>query len=801
VSGRPPRRPGTGVGGISATSTLADRAPPDLRLAALALGTWLSALACLHTRAPVALAGAAAALAGAVLAWRRVGRSGAWAGIVVALLLGAVCGGTATAARLAARDSPAVVHATRSGATVTVELATRRDARPLGGELGRPTGWLVPARLESIGVPDSGTGPVRVRARILVLADHPYWRAVLPGQRVRTTGKLVPPRGRDLTAAVLSTSEPPEVLGDPPVVQRVARSLRAGLQRASAPLPDEPGGLVPGLAVGDVSALDPGLRDDFFTTGMTHLVAVSGTHCAIVVGFVFLLARAARSPPWLVAVVSTLTVVGYVILCQATPSVVRAGLMGTIALVALATGRVRAAMPALGATVTVLVVADPQLAVTPGFALSVMATAGLLLLAPAWRDALRRWGVPRGLAEAVAVPAAAQVAVSPLLAGMSGTVSLVSVAANLVATPVMVPATLLGVLAAVVSPVWLPVAEFLAWLGSWPAWWLVLVARYGAQAPAAVVPWPGGWGGGLLLAALTVVLLAASRRRVVRRLVAVVTAAAVVGALPVALVAGGWPPDGAVVVMCAVGQGDLVVLPVRPGEAVVVDAGPEPAAADRCLRDLGVRSVPLFVVSHFHVDHVGGVGGVFRRRDVGAVLVPGLPDPEFGHEVVVTSAATSSIPVRVARAGDTYRVGEVSLRVIGPPYPMAGTRSDPNNNSLVILAEVRGVRVLLAGDAEVELQQALLESLGQEALRADVLKTPHHGSVFQEPAFLDAVDPAVALVPVGAGNPHGHPHAAVLARLERGGARVLRTDVDGDVATVARGGGLAVVTRTPPPVP
>jgi competence protein ComEC len=81
------------------------------------------------------------------------------------------------------------------------------------------------------------------------------------------------------------------------------------------------------------------------------------------------------------------------------------------------------------------------------------------------------------------------------------------------------------------------------------------------------------------------------------------------------------------------------------------------------------------------------------------------------------------------------------------------------------------------------------------------LKTPHHASVFQEPAFLDAVDPAVALVTVGAGNSHGHPHVAVLARLERGGARVLRTDVDGDVAAVVRGGGLAVVTRTPPPVP
>jgi competence protein ComEC len=791
----------TPAAGSSATSALADHRPPDLRLAAVAVGTWLSALASLRGSAPVALAGAALALGGVVLVWRWVGRAGAWAGIAAALLLGSVCGATATAARLAVRDAPPLAQAADEHATVTVELVTRRDARQLGRDVGRPPSWLVPARLESLDNPREGR-PVRMRARILVLTGDPYWQELLPGQRVRVAGRLAPARGGDLTAAVLSVSEPPTLLGDPPRVQRAAGSLRAGLRQASAPLPDQPGGLLPGLATGDVSNLDPGLRDDFFVTGMTHLVAVSGTHCAIVTGFVFLLARAARAPAWLVAATSALTVVGYVILCQASPSVVRAGFMGTIALVALATGRLRAAVPALGATVTVLVVADPQLAGTAAFALSVLATAGLLLLAPRWRDGLRRRGVPPGLAEAIAVPAAAQVAVSPLIAGMSGTVSLVAVAANLVATPVMVPATLLGVLTAVLSAVWPAGAEFLAWLGSWPAWWLVLVARYGAQAPAAIVPWPAGWAGGLLLAALTVALLVAARHRLVRRLVAVVTAAAVLGAAPVSLVASGWPPAGAVLVTCAVGQGDLVVVPVRAGEAIVVDAGPEPAAADRCLRDLGIRTIPLFVVSHFHVDHVGGVDGVFRGRAVTAVLTTPLPEPELGHDLVHTTAAAAATPMHVARVGATYEVGGVSLRVIGPPFEMTGTRSDPNNNSLVIVAEVRGVTVLLTGDAETELQQALLEHVGAAGLRADVLKTPHHGSVFQEPEFFDAVAPAVAVVPVGEDNSYGHPHPAVLAHLERAGARVLRTDTDGDVAAVRLDDGrLAVVTRSLPPVP
>jgi competence protein ComEC len=780
---------------------------PDLRLAGLALASWLSALVALHSRAPAAVATAAVALVGAGALWRWAGRAGradriragAWCGVAVAMLLGVACGSAATAARLVTRDAAAVAGPAQRQAAVDVELTVRRDPRALRQDAGRPPSWLVPAWLHRLQELDNPTGGVRVRVRILVLTGDPAWQSLLPGQRVRATGRLAPPRGGDLTAAVLSAAGPPELLGRPPWVQRAAGSMRAGLQAAAAPLAPEPGGLLPGLTVGDISNLDQGVSDDFFTTGMSHLVAVSGSNLAIVIGFVALLLRAGRSPPWLTAGICGATLVGFVILCRADPSVLRAAAMGLVALVALGTGRVRAAVPALGATVTVLVVIDPQLAGDPAFALSVLATGGLLLLAPGWRDALRRCGVPAGFAEALAVPAAAQLAVAPVIAGLSGTISLVSVAANLVAAPAVAPATILGVLAAAVSPVAPPVAELLAWLASWPVWWLVLVSRYGARVPAAVVPWPDGVTGALLLAGLTLAGLLALRHRRVRVLVAVVAGAVVVGALPVRTVASGWPPAGAVVVACAVGQGDLLVLPLGSGAAVVVDTGPEPSAADRCLRELRIRSVPLLVVSHLHADHVGGIEGVFRGRTVTAVLTTTVAEPESGHRLVTDTARAAAVPVQAAHPGTGYQVGGVSLTVIGPPQPLAGTRSDPNNNSVVMLVEARGLRLLLTGDAEVELQQALLAELGAGRLRADILKVPHHGSAFQEPGFLDAVAPAVALVPVGADNSYGHPHPAPLAHLTRGGARILRTDTHGDVAAVVRDGKLAVVTRGPPP--
>ncbi|MGQ5263884.1 ComEC/Rec2 family competence protein [Micromonospora sp. ZYX-F-536] len=781
-----------------------DPSPPDLRLAGLAVAAWLTALAGLHLGArPLLVVAAVAAtltVVGALHLLGRLGRPRATARrygwIAVAVGLGVVCGATATAARLAVRDAPPIRVLAEQRAPVTADLVVRDDPRPIRSA-GRPGMLLVPTELVRLTGPDGRR--VRASVRLLVLATDPAWRGLLPGQRLTADGRLGVPRGGDLTGAVLSTNGPPERHGASSWAQRAAGTLRAGLQRACEPLPDEPGGLLPGLVVGDTSRLPPGVEEDFQATGMTHLNAVSGSNVAIVVGAVLLLARWARAGPWLAAGLCGVALVGFVILVRPSPSVVRAATMGAIGLAALAAGRPRAALPALAAAIAVLVLADPELAGDAGFALSVLATGGLLLLAPRWRDGLRRRGVPAGLAEALAVPAAAQLACAPVVAGLSGTVSLVAVPANLLAVPAIAPATVLGVVAATVSPVWPAGAEFAAWLASWPAWWLVVIARQGARLPAGTLPWPGGVSGALLLAGLTVALLVAVRRPLVRRLVAVVGVAALLGALPVRLVASGWPPPGWVVVACAVGQGDALVLPVAPGRAVVVDAGPEPAAVDGCLRRLGVREVPLLVVSHFHADHVGGVAGVFRGRRVTAVLTPPSTDPAGGRDLVHSVATAGRAPLLTTVAGARHPVGGVDLLVLGPPYPLAGTRSDPNNNSLMLRATVAGVRILLPGDAETEEQHAVLARVAPGHLRADVLKVAHHGSAYQDPQFLDAIRPAVALVTVGTGNTYGHPNPGLLARLSRGGARVLRTDTDGDLAAIRTGAGLAVVRRGVPP--
>ncbi|MER7280122.1 ComEC/Rec2 family competence protein [Dactylosporangium sp. NPDC000244] len=751
----------------------------DLRLVGAALGCWFAAIGSLFLPAlwGWGLAGAALLVVFAMF------RGSRW--IVAAVAAGVACGAAATAARVGERDAEPLRGLAARHATVLAGLEITDDPRLGRAHVGRNATVVVPARLDWIGLE---RGRVELSSRVLVLASDHGWLGLLPGQHVRITGRLSSPDGGDLRAALLSADGAPQLVGRAPWVQRAAGSLRAGLQRACRGLPAEPGGLLPGLVVGDTSRLDPALADDFKTTGLTHLTAVSGANLAIVVGLVLVLVRWCRAGPRVAALVCVVALAGFVVLVRPSPSVLRAAAMGGLALVALALGRPRAAVPALAAGVLGLVVVDPELAVDAGFALSVLATGGLVLIAPGWTEALRARGWPRVAAEALAVPAAAQAACAPVIAAISAGVSLTTIPANLLAAPAVAPATVAGLLAAVLSPVLPSVAAFAAWVASWPARWLVFVAHRGADVPAGLLPWPGGTGGGLLLGALIAALLAGFRWPVVRRWVLVTAVAVVLGAVPVRFLAAAWPPRGWLVVACDVGQGDALAVAAGPGAAVVVDTGPAPDPVDACLRRLGVRRVPLLVISHFHVDHVGGLDGVLRGRRVDGLLAPAFAEPAGARSAVLARGVAAV----AAPAGSAMTVGAVRIDVLGPVRPVTGTRSDPNNNSLVLAVSAGGFRILLTGDAETEEQLSLL---GLD-LHADVLKVAHHGSAYQAPEFLAAVRPRVALVSVGVGNDYGHPNPSLMAMLARDGIRVMRTDQLGDVAVVRDGSGhLAVAAR------
>jgi competence protein ComEC len=766
------------------------RAVTDVRLATGAGVAWLGLALCSGRSVALALAVALACLlvgvAGAVLARRGVrGAAGvAFAALCLALVLVPFAG------RLAhARASP-LLGLARERAAVTLELTVHADPRRLAakGVAGAPR----------VGV-DTGASAVvlggaahAVSGAVFVLAPAAGWQDLLPGQRVRAEGTLQPSLDGE-ASTTLSTYSAPELIARPPWWQRAAGAVRADLRRSCTGLPESVRGLLPGLVDGDVSRLDPVLAERFRIAGLTHLTAVSGTNCSILVGAVLLVLTRVGARRWVCAVVGSAMVVAFVLVARPSPSVLRSAVMAVIALAALAGGRPKQAVPALGAAVLGLLLWDPGLARNAGFVMSVLATAAIVLIAPRWAEALRRWHVPRGLAEPVAVAAAAHLVTAPVIAAISGRVSLVAIPANVLAEPVVAPATVLGFLAAVLAPLSLALGASVAWLAGWPTRWLVWVGEWFGGLHGAALPWPGGVGGGLTLLGALAGLVLLARRAGARRVLAAGAAAALLVQIPVRSVASGWPPSGWLFVACDVGQGDALVLNAGAHSAVEIDAGPDPVPIDRCLRDLGVTAIPLLVFTHYHLDHVGGVAGALHDRRVGQVIAGPLLEPASGVRLVTAALAPRGVPVTSPPPGTSYDVGAVHLDVLGPSAPMHGTRSDPNNSSLVLRATVGGVRILLTGDAEIEEQQALLDS-GAD-LRADVLKVPHHGSAYSDERFLAAVHAKVAVISVGAGNDYGQPSPHLLSVLAGLGIPVRRTDQDGDVAVCGAPGRLSVVVH------
>lgn len=782
----------------------AERRPLDLRLVPGAVAAWGSAaLAWELTPRATAWWAAGCCLAGATLlavALRRRPRP-----LVTALslaLLGAAAGAAVTASQVATLRSGPWPELT--GRQVTVEARVTEDPRQARARPDRPVRpVLLTAEVSEVaagpGQAWSAAGPVLV---VVESEDPVPWLALLPSTTLRLTvevGEPMPHRSAEWSA-VLRAAEAgaPEVVEPPDSAQRFAGLLRAELRETVAELPPDAAALLPALIVGDVSGLPAELNEAVLATGLSHLIVVSGGHLAVLfallIGTPSAVSRGERGglaarlgvPLRTTALLGGLLLLGFLLVCRPGPSVLRAALCGGIALLAVVTGRHRALLPTLAIAALLLVLHDPALARSFGFLLSVLATGALLLLAPGWSLALQRRGVPGRLADGLAVAAAAHLVCAPVVTVFAGRVSLVAVPCNLLVEPAVAPLLVLGWAVLLTAPLLPPLAEALAWLAAWPARWIAVVARGGASLPGAEIGWPGGWWGAALLALVSVSLVILVRRARRRRALALVGVAllllAVLRPAPLTRLLTGWPPGGWRLVACDVGQGDALVLSAGPGTALVVDAGPDPASVDRCLTALGVRRVPLLVLTHFHADHVGGVAGVLRGREVAAIETGPVGESAAEAAGVARSAAAAGVPVRRAVPGERRAVGaELSWRVLWPPAEAAGLGD--NDASVTLLLRSGGLTVLLPGDLEPRGQEGLLAA-HPELGPVDVLKVPHHGSGRQHPPLLRALRPRLALISAGADNGYGHPAPDTVAALADGGAVVLRTDAQGALAVV-----------------
>jgi competence protein ComEC len=746
-----------------------------------------------------------------------------------------------------ARSIRGPVLALTVGAVAIVLRATLIPSTPAPS--GAPSGsgpWAMV--VETVSSPRAGDQVATLRtveggaAGFRLAATLPRYPPVEPGDIVDVDGR---PRARPdspygdylarlgawgtLDARALAVRDRPVDPGR--VLEHARRDAGDALTRV---LPEPEAGLAAGILIGLRDRVDREVAGAFTTAGVSHIVAISGWNIAIVAAAIG--AVSGRIGRRRRAIITSLAIVAYIVFAGASPSVLRAGAMAGVVLVARETGRASRAAAALGWAIVLLLLADPGLVADAGFQLSSLATAGLIAWATPLSERLGSLAggrVPRWLAESLGVSLAAQAATLPVVLAAFGRLSVIAPAVNLAVVPLVAPAMAAGVVALfggilVVFGAPGTIGSMLA-APAWVALRLIIgIVDAGAALPfASVTVEPAvGVAAGLASAGLIGLAIAWRRRRARgtrRRQPARVAAPATddatrpasapmalrlatIGLVTTLVVAGAVVVSRreavARVTVLDVGQGDAILVEGSRGGRLLVDGGPDP---DRLLIELDRRLPPwdrridAVILSHPHEDHVAGLALLLRRYRIGRVLEPGMRGPGPGYAAWSRALERAGAPARHSiAAGDRLTVDEIGLRVLWPirgqvPTEPPDTGTGINNVSVVLLGAVAGRRFLLAGDVEQDIDPRLL---AEGLPRVDLLKVAHHGSrtATTEP-FVEAVRPKVAIASAGSGNPYGHPARSTLERLAAAGARVYRTDRDGSVVVTFDETGVSVRTE------
>ena len=687
--------------------------------------------------------------------------------LIIALLLGS----TIMSFRAQALTQTILTQYLGSEVQITAKLITDPNltAPKVSGRNFVASNWSFLASAVEL---KSSAGTYRLKIPIRVMSPAKNLTGLLPGQTISGRAVLVKSKEARVAALVLFHGQVKVETS----ASRWARSLgaiRIGLRSASGD--GDAGALIPGMVLGDTSKQSAEFKLAMKRSGLTHLVAVSGANFAIVSGFVlWLMQFLFRNRNYRIGA-TALSLIFFIALVRPSPSVLRAAAMAAVVLVAMSHRHAADSLPALGFAMAAVVIADPWQSRDAGFALSVLATGGLLLAAPKIITFFAKF-VPRKFAEALAPPIAATLFCAPVLVALSGFLSPMSVVANLLAAPAVAPITVLGFIAALIHPILPGIAGLLILIIRIPAAFIGLVAKWSASFSVLEL---GKGASGFLAIAVAAICIWIFRTFFRKHLKAIAIL------LVVLLTFTNWvarfPGIDWQVGNCDIGQGDAMVINLGEHRGVVVDVGPDPQLIDKCLKQFAITQVSILVLTHFHADHVEGLPGLLKGRTVGQVWVSPQIDPAFESDRV--QRWLKEIPQIPVTAGFAAQIlsnrGPIKFKAL---WPKLGAQDSPNNSSIVMAINSVDFSLLAAGDIEPIAQSQLVQQLSQ----VDLYKVAHHGSRYQDLNFMKALSPRISIISVGKDNSYGHPAPQTIAALSRIGSEVYRTDQDGALAIKAR---------------
>lgn len=620
---------------------------------------------------------------------------------------------------------------------------------------------------------------------------------VVPGDRVRMVLSLRPAfRSDENFSASLKHVSKIQKSNNVDYLASIRASFLASLNGVT---PDA-AALVAGLAIGDDSKLSEQTKNDFKVVSLTHLSAVSGANCAIVLAGVALLLNLLPVRRIVRLGLSFGAIFLYLGLVGPEPSVLRASVMVAVVLVGWSLGRRVHPLDAISLSIILLLIYEPTLSLDYGFVLSVLATLGLLVLAPRLVEHFEK-RMPTWLAVVLSVSIAAQIACLPVLLVLQPKIPVYSVLANILAEPLVAPITVLGLIACLISPMLPALASALSYCASLLSWCIVFIGNSLASAPASSINWFAGSLGivlGIMMAAGIWIYLVTKNsplKNIAGTVVLLIGFVFITQTSSFAFQRGNFYAGEFTLVNCDVGQGDALVIR-SGGEVAVVDVGREDPAIDSCLTDLNISKIDLLVLTHFDMDHVGGVVGAVTGRSVSKALLTSFVDRRPGAEFVQNVLAAQSIETILAEKDMTGHLGSFNWQVLSP-HRGGSEASDSNDGSVSMVWEDDQMVLYTLADLG-ERAQLRIGAESSNLLTRDngskvvVVKVAHHGSGDQAPEFYEAIRPDLALISVGQNNSYGHPTRRTLDLLERSGAQVLRTDEMGALGVIEGEYGLSI---------
>lgn len=572
------------------------------------------------------------------------------------------------------------------------------------------------------------------------------------------------------------------------------RSFRREMLRAIDPRSDPGRALLAGVVCGDQASLGfHGVQDDFADLGLSHLVAVSGSHLVVVSALLGRVLAGARTRPVGRLVCTAVVLAVYVVFTGLQPSAIRSWVMAVAALGATAVGRRSHAPSSVSAAALALLLMSPSSACSMGFQLSVLSVLGLALFAgfaQEWLRCLLPAKTPRTLTEAFSLTTVAQVFTAPVALPAFGTLPWLSPIANAAAGPLVSLLLVVGLVGAPLAVLVPSVAAAALFPADVAARTLCLLSSFMAGLPGIVgtveVDAWAIWLPVFLGAALLYAAWPKPSRRVARALLAIGLCCLLVAHLRW----GVFAP--ARVVVLDVGQGDAIL--VQDGRyALLVDTGPGDAVVGALARN-HIGRLDAVLITHTDLDHVGGIDDMVGRVEVGQVIVARGVAAAIAADEQLAASVDELVGEQVVEvaAGDSFAVGSFELDVLWPCEPVDG---DCNEESVVALVSYghadRDMSVLLTGDAERDVVEPLVE-LGMTGT-VDVLKVGHHGSaVSTTSAMVEGLDPLVAVASAGENNRYGHPTEQCVSAIAGAGVDLHVTSACGDVDLRPVAGGVEI---------